>query len=64
MERFVQRFWTEEDGNTTIDWLVLTAGLVLLGSAVMAAVSPGDLGTASAAAQPAPLVAPAENQPS
>ncbi len=38
MERFVKKFWTEEDGNTTIDWMVLTAGLVLLGAAVMAAV--------------------------
>lgn len=40
MERFVKRFWKEEDGNTTIDWMVLTAGLVLLGAAVMAAVGP------------------------
>lgn len=40
MERFVKKFWKEEDGNATIDWLVLTAGLVLLGAAVMAAVSP------------------------
>ncbi len=38
MERFVKKFWTEEDGNTTIDWMVLTAGLVLLGAAVMASV--------------------------
>lgn len=38
MEKFVKRFWTEEDGNTTIDWMVLTAGLVLLGAAVMASV--------------------------
>lgn len=40
MERFVKKFWKEEDGNTTIDWMVLTAGLVLLGAAVMAAVGP------------------------
>lgn len=38
MERFVKKFWTEEDGNTTIDWMVLTSGLVLLGAAVMATV--------------------------
>ena len=38
MEKFVKKFWTEEDGNTTIDWMVLTAGLVLLGAAVMASV--------------------------
>ena len=36
--RFITRFWTEEDGNATIDWMVLTAGLVLLGAAVMATV--------------------------
>jgi hypothetical protein len=41
MERFVTKFWTEEDGNTTVDWMVLTAGLVLLGAAVMASVSGG-----------------------
>ncbi|NBD30548.1 MAG: hypothetical protein GVY31_10995 [Alphaproteobacteria bacterium] len=40
MERFLTKFWSEEDGNTTIDWMVLTAGLVLLGAAVMAAVGP------------------------
>ena len=38
MERFVTRFWSDEDGNTTIDWMVLTAGIVMLGVAVMAAV--------------------------
>lgn len=38
MERFVKRFWTQEDGNTTIDWMVLTAGLVLLGAAIMASI--------------------------
>jgi Flp pilus assembly pilin Flp len=38
MERFLTRFWSEEDGNTTIDWMVLTAGLIMLGVAVMAAV--------------------------
>lgn len=38
MERFVKKFWKEEDGNTTIDWMVLNAGLVLLGAAVMAGI--------------------------
>jgi len=38
MMRFITRFWSEEDGNTTIDWMVLTAGLLLLGTAVMAAI--------------------------
>ena len=40
MTGFIKRFRTEDDGNTTIDWMVLTAGLVLLGAAVMAAVGP------------------------
>lgn len=38
MKQFFARFWNEEDGNATIDWMVLTAGLVLLGVAVMAAI--------------------------
>ena len=41
MEKFVRTFWKEEDGNTTVDWMVLTAGLVLLGSAVMATIGSG-----------------------
>lgn len=40
MEKFVKTFWTQEDGNTTIDWMVLTAGLVLLGAALMASIGP------------------------
>jgi Flp pilus assembly pilin Flp len=38
MARFIERFWSDEQGNTTIDWMVLTAGLVLLGAAVLASV--------------------------
>lgn len=41
MERFVKRFWTADDGNTTVDWMVMTAGLVLLGAAVMASIGSG-----------------------
>lgn len=40
MANFLERFWGDESGNTTIDWLVLTAGIVLLGAGVMAAVYP------------------------
>lgn len=36
MARLIEKFWGDEAGNTTIDWMVLTAGLVLLGAAVMA----------------------------
>lgn len=39
MERFVKKFWPEEDGNATLDWMVLTAGVLLLGAAVIAAVT-------------------------
>lgn len=38
MTDFFKTFRKTEDGNTTIDWMVLTAGLVLLGAAVMASV--------------------------
>ncbi len=41
MERFVKTFWKDEDGSITLDWMILTAGLVLLGSAVMATVGYG-----------------------
>ncbi len=40
MERFINRFWGDENGNVTIDWIVLTAGIVMLGAAVMLAVGP------------------------
>jgi hypothetical protein len=39
MERFLKKFWTQEDGNATLDWMVLTAGILLLGAAVIAFVS-------------------------
>ncbi len=39
MERFVKKFWKDDSGNATLDWLVLTGGLVLLGSALLAALS-------------------------
>jgi len=39
MEKFVKIFWTEDDGNTTIDWLVLATGLILLGAAIVATIS-------------------------
>ncbi|MEJ6478596.1 MAG: hypothetical protein QNL92_07935 [Octadecabacter sp.] len=40
MERFIDRFWGEEVGNATIDWIVLTAGVVLFGAAVRTSISP------------------------
>ncbi|WP_165352830.1 hypothetical protein [Loktanella sp. IMCC34160] len=38
MTPFLQTFVKSEDGNTTIDWMVLTAGLLLLSVAVATAI--------------------------
>lgn len=40
---FIQRFRKTEDGAVTVDWVVLTAGIVGLGIAVIAAVAAGAL---------------------
>lgn len=53
MEHFVKKSWTCEDSNTTIDWMVLTAGLVLLGAAIMASIG---VESQALADQPAPVV--------
>ncbi|MDJ1006959.1 MAG: hypothetical protein QNJ13_03965 [Paracoccaceae bacterium] len=44
--KLAKTFTTEEDGAVTVDWVVLTAAIVGLGIAVMAAVggSTSDLG--------------------
>jgi len=36
LEKLFQRFASEEEGSVTIDWIVLTAGLVGLAVAIMA----------------------------
>jgi len=38
---FIKRFGKDEDGAVTVDWVVLTAALVGLGIAVLAAVEGG-----------------------
>jgi Flp pilus assembly pilin Flp len=38
---FIKRFRNDEDGAVTVDWVVLTAALVGLGIAVLAAVETG-----------------------
>ena len=38
MAAFIERFWDDEAGNTTVDWLVLTAGIVMLGAAITASI--------------------------
>lgn len=40
MEKVVMKFWTEDDGNATVDWAVLLTGLVLLSAALIASVTP------------------------
>ena len=34
MERLLKKFASDDAGNATVDWLVLTAGLLFLGVAV------------------------------
>ena len=34
MERLLKKFASDDAGNATVDWLVLTAGLVVLGVGV------------------------------
>ena len=39
--KYANRFTQEDDGAVTVDWVVLTAAIVGLSIAVIAAVSPG-----------------------
>ncbi len=39
MTSFIQKFFKEEDGAVTVDWVVLTAGVVGLGIAALTIVS-------------------------
>ena len=41
MSRLFKTFRDEEDGNTTVDWIVLTAGLMMLSTAILATVAGG-----------------------
>ncbi len=47
MAKFIETCWGDKAGNTTIDWMVLTAGLVLLGTAAMASVGTSSQGLAN-----------------
>lgn len=46
MTAIIDRFWNDETGNTTVDWLVLTAGIVMLGAAVSASLGQSSKGLA------------------
>ncbi len=47
MNKMINNFFADESGAVTVDWVVLTAAIVGLGIAVLAAVSSGvsDLST-------------------
>lgn len=51
MLNFIKNFRNDEDGAVTVDWVVLTAAIVLLGAAIAATVRTGavdlagDIGT-------------------
>lgn len=59
MERFFQRFVNEEKGSVAIDWIVLTAGCVGLGIALLAALTSHE---DMASSDTAPATAPASVQ--
>lgn len=42
--RFFDRFRHDEDGAVTVDWVVLTAGIVTLGAIVVAGIIEGSTG--------------------
>ena len=47
MLNFIKTFRADEDGAVTVDWVVLTAAIVGLGIAVLAAVKTGTVDMAS-----------------
>ena len=51
MTRLANAFWSEDEGNATIDWLVLMAGILSLGFAVAATVATGARTVTADAAQ-------------
>ena len=47
MSQFFSRFYKEEDGAVTVDWVVLTAAIVGLAIAVITTVGKGALDTST-----------------
>ncbi len=41
MAKIMERFWTADKGSNFIDWMILTAGLVMLSVALVAAFGAG-----------------------
>ena len=46
MNRFLKRFHDAENGAVTVDWVVLTAGLLIFGILVVSTISQGATSTA------------------
>ncbi|SLN72393.1 hypothetical protein [Roseisalinus antarcticus] len=47
MARIIETFCNDENGNATTDWLVLAAGVLMLGTAIFATVAPDNRDLAS-----------------
>lgn len=44
MKKYLTRFHRDEDGAVTVDWVVLTAGLLILGIVVVLSIQTGASG--------------------
>jgi hypothetical protein len=42
MARLIERYWDDEIGSSTVDWIVLGAGILLLSAALIAVTLPAD----------------------
>jgi hypothetical protein len=51
MEKFFQRFVSDDAGNITADWVVLVAGVIMLCGAVFGSLSTGTTDVASDTAE-------------
>lgn len=47
MKRLLKNFASDDAGNATVDWMVLTAGLVFLGGAIAITVGDSSMAVAS-----------------
>lgn len=47
MAKLIERYWDDEIGSSTVDWIVLGCGIVLLCAALLATALPGDRAIAS-----------------
>jgi Flp pilus assembly pilin Flp len=46
MKAFIQKFFADEDGAVTVDWVVLTAATVGLGLIIVVAIEPSAIAKA------------------